>query len=100
MSPVNEPATPRYEIVSLLRLALHSWQRLKATRWSTSPPCWRRDAQVYALGDVVSAQERPELLEPGQAGQPGRQCGAARASPPPEPPAASRDRVMRRIAPC
>ena len=56
MSPVNEPATPRYEIVSLLRLALHSWQRLKATRWSTSSPCWRRDAHVYALGDVVSAQ--------------------------------------------
>ena len=27
MSAVNETATPRYEIVSLLRLALHSWHR-------------------------------------------------------------------------
>ena len=71
MSAVNETATPRDEIVSLLRLALHSWQRLKATRWSTSSPCWRRDAHVYALGDVVSAQNvlncwsqvKPDSLE-------------------------------------
>jgi len=99
MSAVNETATPRYEIVSLLRLALHSWQRLKATRWSTSSPCWRRDAHVYALGDVVSAQNVLNCWSQVK-GSPGRQCGAARASPPPEPPAASRDRVMRRIAPC
>jgi len=49
MSAVNETATPRYEIVSLLRLALHSWQRLKATRCSTSLPCWRRAGAACSL---------------------------------------------------
>ena len=41
-----------------------------------------RPERLKALGDVVSAQERPQLLDQGQAGSPGRQCDVLRSIAP------------------